>query len=220
METMESGETSSFENERWPTYKQTLEFRHRTALELISSPQTVLDIGSGDGLLLSLVQEKFPGAHVEGADISLEAIKRCTERGIHATLVESAERLPYADKSFDTVVLLDVLEHTYQPERILKEAARVARIQVIVGVPNFSSLPARLQVLMGEVPENNRPQKGHVYWFNKNALESVANKSGVSIHPKNWHMNVQRPLRAFAPLLLRAWPNLFALSFVVAVEVK
>ncbi len=209
-------DTRSFEDKRWPTYVQTPEFRHRAALGLMRNPESVLDIGSGDGLLLSMVQQKFPNARIEGADISAEAIKRCQARGIPAQLVATAEALPYADKSFDTVVLLDVLEHTYEPDLILKEAARVARKQIIVGVPNFSSLPARMQTLAGKIPENNNPKKGHIYWFNKKTVAQVVSMSGCRV--RVWSMNVQRPFRFVAGVLLSVWPNLFALSFVVDIE--
>ena len=46
-----------FENNRWSNEDQKLEFRHKVALSMIDSG-TVLDLGSGDGLLLSLLREK------------------------------------------------------------------------------------------------------------------------------------------------------------------
>lgn len=209
-------DTRTFEDNRWPTYYQGVEFRHRAALSLINSA-SVLDIGPGDGLFLTMVRDKFQNdTELAGADISIEAVKRCKERGIEAHHIESAEHLPFESKSFDTVVLLDVLEHTYQPELLLREAARVARTFVIVGVPNFSSLPARIQTLRGRVPENNEADKGHIYWFNRNTLEKVVRETRLT--PVAWKMNVQRPFVSFQNLLTRIFPNLFPLSFVVKLK--
>lgn len=209
-------DTKEFENKRWPTYKQEPEFRHRAALSLINSA-SVLDVGAGDGLLLSMIREKFnESTDLVAADISMEALKICSNKGFETLVLNSAEDIPVPDNTFDTVVLLDVLEHTYDPERILREAARVARRYVVVGVPNFSSLPARLQVFFGKVPENNYPQKGHVYWFNKPTLETAIFKTHLV--PIVWKMNVQRPFVPFAGILTWMFPNLFSLSFVVKLK--
>ena len=110
-------------------------------------------------------------------------------------------------------LVLDVLEHVYDPLRLLQEAARVSKQFVIVGVPNFSSLPARLQVLRGTVPENNQPNKGHLYWFNHNVLSKVATKAGLQV--VEMQMNTFKPISLFGNWLVRLFPNLFALSFVV-----
>lgn len=207
-------DTAEFENKRWPTYQQGIEFRHRAALSLLPRG-SVLDVGPGDGLFLSLVRD-IRDDHIEGADISEESVRRCEQKGIKAKIIQTAERLPYPDEAFESVVLLDVLEHTYEPVPILKEALRVASHSVIVGVPNFSSLPARLQVLFGRVPENNYPQKGHIYWFNNTTLQYAVQSSGGCIAEKL--MNVQRPFKPFATLLLALFPNLFALSFVIKIQ--
>jgi len=46
-----------------------------------------------------------------------------------------AYSLPFADKSFDTVTLLEVLEHLERPEVAVSEALRVARRRVVITVP-------------------------------------------------------------------------------------
>lgn len=209
-------DTVDFENKRWPTYKQTPEFRHKTALTLVNSA-SVLDVGAGDGLLLSMIREKFgQSTDLVAADISQEALKLCENKGFETVLINSANDLPFPNNTFDTVVLLDILEHTYEPELILREAARVARKYVIVGVPNFSSLPARIQTLCGEVPENNRRQKGHVFWFNHTTLQDVIGKTRLV--PIVWRMNTQRRFALLSGILTWMLPNLFSLSFVVKLK--
>jgi ubiquinone/menaquinone biosynthesis C-methylase UbiE len=49
--------------------------------------------------------------------------------------VGDAYRLPFADRSFDTVTLLEVLEHLERPSDAVSEAVRVARERVIITVP-------------------------------------------------------------------------------------
>lgn len=206
-------DAASFEDERWRTFAQPREFRHDAALALITDGP-VLDIGCGDGLLLSLLKER--GIEAEGIDISPEAAARCTELGLTARTYDPAQTFPFPDGAFETVVLLDVLEHVYDPVALLKEAARVSRAAVIVGVPNFSSLPARIQVLFGRVPENNQPNKGHVYWFNDHVLHGVARSAGLE--ERRRLMNTFRPFAWFGEFFPRLAPGLFALSFVARFE--
>lgn len=192
---------------------QSLEFRHRAACELVQG--TVLDVGCGDGILLE--QLEALGIEVQGTDISTTALDICRTKGFVVTRMEG-ERLPFADNSFDTVVALDVLEHTYDPSALLHEMKRVSKKNIVVGVPNFSSLPARLQVLRGGVPENNQPHKGHVYWFNKTVLTRLAVNGELTID--EWKMNTFRPMSLLPDAVIALAPNLLALSFVVRLSQK
>ena len=203
---------TEFENKRWHEHEQKAEFRHTAAAELVERGP-VLDIGCGDGLLLALLKKK--GIAAEGVDISAEAIAKCRAKNLEARVHAFNEPLPFANEAFEYAVLLDVLEHVYDPATLLGEAARVAK-KVVVGVPNFSSLPARMQVFFGNVPENNTPHKGHLYWFNRQALQRVAEEAGLHIvREKN---NTFFPLSRFGGWLVRLRPSLFALSFVVVLE--
>lgn len=198
-----------FENARWVGWNQPVQFRHRACVDMIAQG-TVLDIGCGDGLLLSMLSEK--GVTGEGVDFSVEAIRKCEEKGVRATQHNLEGTLPFPDNSFDWVVALDVLEHQHDPAPLLAEMKRISKKNVVVGVPNFSSLPARLQVLLGRVPENNRPNKGHIYWFNHSVLCALALRVGLT--SVRWSMNTFKPFSLFGTLFQRVLPNAFALSFV------
>lgn len=203
----------TFEEKRWTHFTQKPEHRHRAALNLISDG-SVLDVGCGDGLFLSLLSEKRGNAEgLVGIDISEEAVARARDKGIDARVAPLSATLPFPDNSFTYIVLLDVLEHVYDPEALLKEAKRVSIEYVVISVPNFSSLPARLQTLMGRIPENNRPGKGHVFWFTFRELKRIVSSAELSIDALS--MNTFRPLPAF---LARVFPSLCALSFVARLK--
>ncbi|MEK7114364.1 MAG: methionine biosynthesis protein MetW [Patescibacteria group bacterium] len=203
----------SFEDSRWTSFRQSVEFRHTAALELIKEG-TVLDIGCGDGLFMSLLRKR--GVTAVGVDISDEAVRACTAQGLSAEVIASADALPFPDAHFEYVVMLDILEHVYNPVLFLAEARRVSKKYVIVGVPNFSSLPARIQTLCGRVPENNRPKKGHVYWFNHPVLMSIAKQAALT--PGRLKMNTFSPFTVMNDWVTHIWPNLFALSFVLELQ--
>ena len=155
-----------FENEKWQKKEQGINFRIKAALAMVGKGP-ILDLGCGDGIFLELLKKK--GIAGEGLDISEVAVGKTRDKGLSAVQFDFSQKpLPFIDNSFEAVVLLDVLEHLYQPRNILREASRVAG-EVVVAVPNFNSLPARLQTLVGRVPENNLATKGHIYWFNRPA---------------------------------------------------
>lgn len=211
-----------FENKRWDSENQKKSFRHKTAIEMITAvpnkEMSILDLGCGDGLLLSLLKGK--GIIGKGLDISEEAVNRTKMKGFEASVFDFSDRLPFPDNSFDIVTSLDVLEHLYNPESLLKEARRVSKGSVIIGTPNFNSLPARLQVLFGAVPENNRPNKGHIHWFNYSVLKKMVLESNLVLKELqvNGIMEKRFLVGKLFKSLARIWPSLFALSFVVRLE--
>jgi len=86
-----------------------------------------LDVGCGDGAIAALIQGKrksihFKGVevniHKEGAAIDIEQFDGC--------------QLPFADNSFDFCTLIDVCHHLAEPEKLLKECARVSRKFVLI----------------------------------------------------------------------------------------
>lgn len=216
---MEKNSVKEFENKRWREGDQAFVFRHAQALEMVEKGQKVLDIACGDGLLMRALKKN--GALVSGVDISEEGVKKCREKGLDVSVVDiAAEKLPFPNRTFDVVIMLDVLEHFYSPEFLLREAIRVSKKDIIISVPNFNSLPARLQVLFGKAPENNRPNKGHVFWFNYGNLIKMITNEGLCISESRVNTFFENVvvLGIIMKFLARVFPSVFALSFVVKLE--
>ena len=87
---------------------------------------SVLDVGCGDGSIARAVTAHRPQLKFEGIDVLLRP---------HSAIpvqVYDGDRIPFADKSFDWVTIVDVLHHTDDPARVLAECARVARRGVVI----------------------------------------------------------------------------------------
>jgi methionine biosynthesis protein MetW len=218
-----SPSNASFEDARWARNEQKIEYRHVAASSLVPSlAENLLDVGCGDGTLLSLIRSQRSDLQLTGVDFSIVGLAEARKKVPDASYlqVDANEAFPFADNTFDVVTVLDVLEHFLEPEKILIEAARVSKKYVIVSVPNFSSLPARLQVVFGTVPENNRPNKGHMYWFNRTALYHLLSQTRLDVITERSNVQLERipfvgGLFKLARTLL---PGLFALSFVTLAQ--
>ncbi|MBN1456756.1 MAG: homoserine O-acetyltransferase [Sedimentisphaerales bacterium] len=130
--------------------------RARVDYELIDSliePNSrVLDIGSGDGELLSRLIE---GKNIVGEGIELDQglIVHSIQQGLSAIQRDIERGLGlYKDKSFDYAILSQTLQTVKSPDRVLAELNRVAK-KVIVSFPNFANYKCRLQLLFsGKAP--------------------------------------------------------------------
>jgi alpha-1,6-mannosyltransferase len=85
----------------------------------------VLDLGAAEGYVGDEIGRRT-GAAVEVADVIP------LNRTPHPLHLYDGQRLPFADDTFDLVVLSYVLHHAEQPDRVLREAGRVGREVVVV----------------------------------------------------------------------------------------
>lgn len=101
------------------------------------SPDSILDVGSGEGFTLSLLKEKKIGNTLEGLEYSEVAIQLGKEMFPGVNLRQGdIYHMPYADNSFDLVICSEVLEHLERPEEALQELMRVTKKYCLFSVPN------------------------------------------------------------------------------------
>jgi ubiquinone/menaquinone biosynthesis C-methylase UbiE len=80
----------------------------------------LLDIGTGSGRLAHLIVKGRDNLQLVGLDIE-------KKKGWQVDIIADARDLPLENKEFDGVLILDVLEHVKEPEKVLAEAARVLK---------------------------------------------------------------------------------------------
>ena len=99
----------------------------------------VLDVGCGIGPYVDRLTKL--GHDCLGIDTDEGAIAAGRAMG-RPLEVASAYELDHPDDSFDSVILVECLEHLPDFERALSEASRVARHSLVLTVPNIGVLPA------------------------------------------------------------------------------
>lgn len=121
-------------------------------IDLIDPGARVLDLGCGDGELLSLLM-KHKGCRGTGVEIDEKAIYQCIAKGVTVSHGDINSGLDdYSDQRFDYVILNESLQQVLNPQKVILEALRVGK-KAIVGVPNFGHFAARLQLLIaGKAP--------------------------------------------------------------------
>lgn len=107
------------------------ETRHHLG-SLIADGETVLDVGCGPGWNYDHFLEHGPDVDYKGLDYSERFVRVANLRHPGKYALGDVRDIPEEDKTWDVVIMQDVLEHTNGYEKPLTEALRVARRRVIV----------------------------------------------------------------------------------------
>jgi len=94
----------------------------------------VLEVGAGDGSILKLLSEKNFAAEYNAVEISESGVEHIKARAIpnlQSVQLFDGYQLPFADDSFDLIILSHVLEHVEHERLLLREIKRVAKMCVI-----------------------------------------------------------------------------------------
>ena len=175
--------------------------RYRIFSEWIENGSSVLDIGCGEGHLGQFLIENNH-ADYTGCDISEAALEIAKGRGLKTINLPVDDKLNFPDKSFDYVILSEFLEHIVNSEEVLKEAMRIAKLAVLVSIPNSAYWKFRLELLFGSSPKQwVISPKEHLRFWSISDFNKTINSLGFKIE-KTKASNGKKVLRDI-------WPNLF-----------
>ena len=116
--------------------------------------KTVLELATGTGLIAKHIVNA--AAHIEATDASAEMIAEAKRDNHSAKLhfsVQDMFRLPYADKSFDVVIVSNALHIMPQPEKALQEIKRVLKEDGVLIAPTFTHAGTRFPERSGHFHE-------------------------------------------------------------------
>jgi 2-polyprenyl-3-methyl-5-hydroxy-6-metoxy-1,4-benzoquinol methylase len=149
-------------------------------LFLQAAPESVLDVGCGEGVLTEQWAQALGTRPVVGIDLEDPKLRAEWEHRRRPNLsfrAMAAEKLPFADDEFDLAAAIEVLEHVPDPEATVAEMARVARGHLLVSVPH-EPLWRALNVARGAYVRDLGNTPGHVNHWTRRGFVSLLSRHG------------------------------------------
>jgi SAM-dependent methyltransferase len=173
---------------------------------------SLLDIGSGTGEMLKLLQE-HGRLQIVASDFSPLSKARLRALGFNVVDIDisSPESIKTLDE-FDYISICEVLEHTQDPESSLSLLRGKARRAIYFSVPNTGYYPYRVRLLLGRFPVQWRAHPGeHVRYWTLSDMRWWLQQLGVMEDSTIW------PYRGW-PIFRRIWPGAFAMGLLVEIR--
>jgi methionine biosynthesis protein MetW len=128
---------------------------HVVIAQMVQDKAWALDVGCGDGALMSLLAREC-GARVRGLERDRALAHTCVSRGLSVVQGDAETDLAdFPSASFDYVIFSRSLQHLRRPFAALKEAGRVGE-RVIVSIGNAGHWAARMRLLLrGQLGETD-----------------------------------------------------------------
>jgi 2-polyprenyl-3-methyl-5-hydroxy-6-metoxy-1,4-benzoquinol methylase len=159
---------------------------HHYARQLVGRDQDVLDIGCGEGFFAA--ELKADGNRIVGVDaIPTAHHTDALEQFITEDLNAAPEALirDLGATRFDRVLLLDVLEHLVEPERLLAGVAGALKPggRIVVSLPNVANFSVRLGLLFGRFNymERGLLDRTHLHFYTRKTSRALLEQAGYQV---------------------------------------
>ena len=174
--------------------------------ELIEPGTRVLDLGCGEGLLLSWLKENKQ-VDSRGVELIGASVQKAIARGVSVYQGDLETALEdYPDAAFDYVILSQTLQETRHPLKVLQSMLRVGR-HAVVAFPNFGHWGVRLAHLWtGRAPKTGLFP--HDWYDSPNIHFLTVFDFESLVHKQNWR--IERRIFLAGRKQVTAFPNLTA----------
>jgi SAM-dependent methyltransferase len=163
----------------------------------LASPDSVLDVGCGEGVLVHQWAQRLGERRVVGIDLEEASIQAgWAERqapNLEYRVMEAAN-LPFAANEFDLASAIEVLEHVPDPEHTLGEMARCAERHLLVSVPR-EPLWRMLNMARGAYWPALGNTPGHLNHWSRASFKKLLSRHGEVVEvrsPFPWTMLLVR----------------------------
>ena len=159
----------------------------------LAAPNSVLDVGCGEGVLVHQWAQRLGQRRVVGIDLEEESIQAGWAERQAANLeyrVMEAANLPFAANEFALASAIEVLEHVPNPEHTLGEMARCAERHLLVSVPR-EPLWRMLNMARGAYWSALGNTPGHLNHWSRRSFTKLLSRHGEVVEvrsPFPWTM--------------------------------
>jgi len=162
-----------------------------------ADPNSLLDVGCGEGVLVEEWARRLAERRVVGIDLEDPALQAEWEKRRAPNLeyqIMKAESLPFADGEFDVATAIEVLEHVPGPAHTVSEMARVAKSWLLVSVPR-EPLWRMLNMARGAYWKDLGNTPGHLNHWSKRGFVDLLSRHGQVVEARSpfpWTMLLVR----------------------------
>ncbi|HEY3189116.1 MAG TPA: class I SAM-dependent methyltransferase [Solirubrobacteraceae bacterium] len=145
-----------------------------------AEPQSLLDVGCGEGVLTEQwarrIDGRVVGIDLDDPQLHAEWVQRQAPNLEYRVM--KAEAMPFADDEFEVATAIEVLEHVPDPEHTVAEMARVAHNWLIVSVPR-EPLWRGLNMARGAYLKDLGNTPGHLNHWSKRSFAQLLSRYGT-----------------------------------------
>jgi SAM-dependent methyltransferase len=182
-----------------PLVRRLMQGFERSLDELLErgDPESLLDVGCGEGVLVQRVAQRLHPRRVVGIDLEEGSIQAGWARHQAPNLeyrTMYAQELPFGEGEFDMVSAIEVLEHLPDPEGTLAQMARCAQRHLLVSVPR-EPLWRGLNMARGAYWAHLGNTPGHLNHWSRSAFVRLLERHGEVVEARSpfpWTMLLVR----------------------------
>ncbi|RII34615.1 methyltransferase domain-containing protein [Clostridium chromiireducens] len=174
--------TKKFE-EKWGFNSSYSTFIRQEIIDLIDNNDkniNVLEVGCACGATLLSIKNKYPNSNIYGIELNESAAKIAgTFADVRAENIENIN-LSYDEGYFDYIIFADVLEHLYNPEKVLANMKKYLKDDgfILASIPNVMHYSVIKGLINGNWTYEDAGilDKTHIRFFTLNEIGKMFNK--------------------------------------------
>ncbi|HIH26256.1 class I SAM-dependent methyltransferase [Candidatus Woesearchaeota archaeon] len=189
--------------------------RMDAVVDMCGSGKKILDIGCFTGYLMDRLKKN--NNDVFGVDISKNAVALAKKKGLRCYHGDIDNGLRFNDKSFDIIVMGEIIEHIFDTDKVIKEISRMLKDngEVIITTPNIACLNRRIRLFLGKNPyidigvlndDNKTTASGHIRYFTFHNLKILLERNGFKVNESTSDVILLKSLRSYR--LSKLFPSL------------
>lgn len=163
---------------------------HSTVIKKLNSKknQRILDVGCGDGLFANYISDDNYKVGVDFIPRS-ENIDKSFKEYYRFNLNEGLPEEIKQKEKFDYVLLLDIVEHLLDQDKIIDDAVSVLKPggRIILSLPNIANIYVRLNLLIGRFPYADKGilDRTHLHFYTLKIIKELVRKHNLEIEKIN-----------------------------------